>query len=352
MKQVLIPAAFNPAARTVDFSNVSGFVPARLLAIVNSSARAVIYDPTSFGLGITSISGSVITLQANVAAQGASDRVIAFYDDGKSAATAAMQPALNADGGALSHVTNFPSTQTIAGAVTATDGGAPITGATLPTGGSGLTGWLSAIWSKLSGTLAVSWTGQSVAATQSGAWSVSVSNLPTTQAISATSLPLPSGAATAVNQPVLNADGGSLAHITNFPSTQTVSGSVSVTNLPSTQAVSWSGQTVGVSSLPSLPAGANTIGSVNVANYPASQTVSDTQSAPFSGVVAMTAGTVYGAQRSVGVLCTSSGNVQLQLSDGSGLTLPVAPGWQTFPFAVVQIVAAGTTATASFFNLK
>ena len=36
------------------------------------------------------------------------------------------------------------------------DSGAAITGASIPAGGVGLTGWLSAIWSKLSGTLAVS----------------------------------------------------------------------------------------------------------------------------------------------------------------------------------------------------
>ena len=34
--------------------------------------------------------------------------------------------------------------------------GSPITGASMPSGGVGLTGWLSAIWSKLSGTLSVS----------------------------------------------------------------------------------------------------------------------------------------------------------------------------------------------------
>jgi hypothetical protein len=142
------------------------------------------------------------------------------------AATAANQPALNADGGGLAHVTNFPATQTIAGAVTANDGGAAITGAAMPSGGLGLTGWLSAIWSKLSGTLAVSWTGQSVAATQSGAWSVAVNNLAATQAISAAALPLPAGAATAANQPALNADGGGVAHVTKFPATQTIAGAV------------------------------------------------------------------------------------------------------------------------------
>jgi hypothetical protein len=50
---------------------------------------------------------------------------------------------------------------------------------------------LSAINSKLAGTLA---------ATQSGVWTVAISNFPTTQPISASSLPLPNGAATAANQ--------------------------------------------------------------------------------------------------------------------------------------------------------
>ncbi len=44
-----------------------------------------------------------------------------------------------------------------------------------------------------------------------------------TQPVSAASLPLPTGAATAANQPNLNGDGGALAHVTNFPATQPVS---------------------------------------------------------------------------------------------------------------------------------
>ncbi len=80
--------------------------------------------------------------------------------------------------------------------------------------------------------------------------------------------------------------------------------------------------------------------------------VTDLQSAPFAGAVAMTVGTAYPAQRSVGVLCTVAGNVEFQFPDGSTLTLPVFAGWQIFPFAVTQIVAAGTTATATYFNLK
>ena len=51
-----------------------------------------------------------------------------------------------------------------------------------------------------------------------------------TQPVSAAALPLPTGAATASNQPAINGDGGSLAHVTNFPSTQPVS----IATMPST----------------------------------------------------------------------------------------------------------------------
>lgn len=43
-----------------------------------------------------------------------------------------------------------------------------------------------------------------------------------TMAVSAASLPLPTGAATAALQPALNADGGALTHVTNLPATQIV----------------------------------------------------------------------------------------------------------------------------------
>jgi hypothetical protein len=77
------------------------------------------------------------------------------------AATAAAQPALNGDGGALAHVTNFPATQAVTGT----------------------------FWQ-------------------------------TTQPVSAASLPLPAGAATSANQPTINGDGGAQSHIMNFPATQ------------------------------------------------------------------------------------------------------------------------------------
>lgn len=80
--------------------------------------------------------------------------------------------------------------------------------------------------------------------------------------------------------------------------------------------------------------------------------VYDTQSAAYQGAVTMTVGTTYAVQRSVGVLATVAGNVEFQFPNSSTLTLPVFVGWQTFPFACAQIVGVGTTATATYYNLK
>jgi len=90
---------------------------------------------------------------------------------------------------------------------------------------------------------------------------------------------------------------------------------------------------------------------VNIKNASA-LSVSDPQNAAFQGAVAMTVGTTYTAQRSVGVLCTVAGNVAMTLVDASTITLPVYVGWQTFPFAATAINSSGTTATATYYNLK
>lgn len=131
---------------------------------------------------------------------------------------------------------NFPTSQSV-------------TLASLPALASG-TSTIGAV-TQASGPWAVSWSGQLVGATQSGAWTVALAtgstvtlgagsaaigsvsvtgSVPVTgifyqaiQPVSVAALPLPAGAASATNQPALNADGGSLAHVTNFPSTQNVS---------------------------------------------------------------------------------------------------------------------------------
>ena len=259
MKQLTTAPVFNPAAKTLDFSAVSGFIPAKLLAVVDATAGEVLFNSATAGNG-GSWAASVLTLQAGTSALSSSDTILAFYDDG-------VSPASDAN-------------------LTAIAGAAGSTPPALASGASGLFGWLRKIVDSLAGGLSVSWTGQSVA----------VSNFPATQPVSAASLPLPSGAATsALQNSILTAMGSPLQ---------------------------------------------------------AGGAVSDAQSAPFAGAVAMTVGTTYAAQRSVGVNCTAAGNVEFQFLDGSTLTLPIYVGWQTFPFACTQIVTSGTTATATYFNLK
>ncbi|MCW2276396.1 hypothetical protein GJ654_18890 [Rhodoblastus acidophilus] len=100
---------------------------------------------------------------------------------------------------------------------------------------------------------------------QSGSWSVAVSNWPATQAVSASSLPLPAGAATAANQPSLNGDGGALAHVTNWSATQAISASSAI---PVSGTFWQATQPVSLASLPALATGSNVIGGVTISGTP------------------------------------------------------------------------------------
>jgi len=80
--------------------------------------------------------------------------------------------------------------------------------------------------------------------------------------------------------------------------------------------------------------------------------IGDVNNFPFLGGVAMTVGAIYRPGRSIAVNCTSAGNVSVTFPDGSTLVFPVAVGFETFPFAVKMINSAGTTATATYSNLR
>jgi hypothetical protein len=220
------------------------------------------------------------------------------------------------------------------------DSGAAITGASMPAGGVGLTGWLSAIWSKLAGTLAVSASslplpsGAATSTLQSSiitalgspaqaGGAVSVSNFPSTQTVSAVSLPLPTGAAqdgtdaTAAVQPTGGAGiRGWLSGI--------------YTKLTGTLSVSWSGQSVSVSSLPSFPAGSNAIGTVGVTSIPdafagCGLTASGASTA-YSGTGGNTfplAGLATAGYSRLTLTCTAiggMGNINIQGSNDGGTT--------------------------------
>ncbi|MBW4675967.1 MAG: hypothetical protein KME52_18670 [Desmonostoc geniculatum HA4340-LM1] len=111
-------------------------------------------------------------------------------------------------------VSNFPATQTVAGSVSVSNfpntlatettlgtrlsEGTNVTGVSLPSGGSGAFGWLSAIWKIISDRLPTALVG--------GRLDINV--------------------------------GAGSVNVGNFPATQTISGSVSISNFPATQAVS------------------------------------------------------------------------------------------------------------------
>jgi len=79
-KQIVIPNSFNPATGAVSFASVDNFIINRLLAIINATSRAMIYDPVTPNLGASSVAGSLVTLQYDTSSQSAADVLIAIYD--------------------------------------------------------------------------------------------------------------------------------------------------------------------------------------------------------------------------------------------------------------------------------
>jgi hypothetical protein len=290
--------------------------------------------------------------------------------------------------------------------------GTDATGITAPAGGSGIRGWLSGIYQKLSNALAV---------TQSGTWTMSVqggnstavkvdgsaaiqlgsgvvtattqrvtlatdgpevtnstaiknntANIPAkgaattanstpvniasdqTVPVSASSLPLPSGASTAANQTTANSSLASIATNTgNIPAlvsgrvpvdgsgvTQPVSGTVAVSNFPATQPVSG---TVAVSG--TVPVS----GPLTDTQLRASAVPVSASSLPLPSGAA-TAANQTTANTSLASIATNTGNIPALVSgrvpvDGSGVTQPVSGTVAISNFPATQPVS-GTVAVS------
>lgn len=167
MKQPQITGyTFTPAARQVDFSALPGFDLRRLYAIANLKTGALIYAVSQSGLGYTALAGSVLTLAYDTTAMGASDPLFVLYDGDADPASPAVANAGSGARGWLATIAGLLKlgTQTKAASASVTlasdlaslePAGAAITGVALPAGGTGLTGWLSAIYKALTGTLSV-----------------------------------------------------------------------------------------------------------------------------------------------------------------------------------------------------
>lgn len=168
-----------------------------------------------------------------------------------------------------------------------------------------------------------------------------------TQAISAVSLPLPAGAATSANQPVLNGDGGAPAHVTNFPGTQPVS----ATALPLPSGAATDAHLTGVQSAPGTPQAEAVTVQGNAGGVPLPAV--DINSAAFTTALTMTAGgSAVAVGRSVELLCTAAGNVSLQLGGSPHvIAVQASPASYTIPYSVTAINSSGTTATCTYANL-
>ena len=225
-------------------------------------------------------------------------------------------------------------------------------------------------------------TGAFFQATQPVSGSISVSNFPATQAISAAALPLPSGAAqdgTDITTPTAMPAGGSgirgwlssiwtklngtlstsrtwtlasgtdSVSVSNFPATQTVAGSVSVSNFPASQAVTGTffQATQPVSGTVTLGAGAAAIGTVTVGNaslpvtgtfFQATQPVSGSVSVGNFPATQAVTGTFFQTTQPVSATAltdgTQKGQVTVLNSAGTATSVGLASGNLALPVQV------------------
>lgn len=85
-KRYSIPAAFNPSTGAVDCSNIVNFIPALVLAIIDTSVEArpngVIYDPVTAGRGISIITGTTLFVEVDTSGLSADDPLLVIWEDG------------------------------------------------------------------------------------------------------------------------------------------------------------------------------------------------------------------------------------------------------------------------------
>ena len=191
----------------------------------------------------------------------------------------------------------------------------------------------------------------SLAAGSAAIGSVSVSNLPATQAVSGT-VGLAAGSAAIGTVGV--------SSLPALPAGSNAIGTVSVSNLPATQAVSGTvglaaGSaaigTVGVSSLPALPAGSNAIGTVSVSNLPATQAISSTTNTPVApGTATATNAGLVGCLANTTLPSFTAGQQGAVPCDTSGrLYVVTVPSANNVP-GYLQAVASGGATPVSFIN--
>ena len=243
-KAISFSPTFNPTAKTLDFTALAGgFALDKLYAVIDVTQNQIIYAVGQPAYGYAGLTGSVLTLAYNTAAFSSSDILLVLYDTTDS---------FNLNDGSGNPISSTSGALNISGTITATDAANGLTGSAVPTyaaqvGGVDGSGLLRALSVSSAGVLALP-TGASTSALQTtgnttlasiltalgtpaqAGGSVSVSNFPATQPVSATALPLPSGAATSALQTTGNTSLASiLANQTNSTQkTQVVDGTGAV----------------------------------------------------------------------------------------------------------------------------
>jgi hypothetical protein len=285
------------------------------ITTVPSGTQAVSVASLPLPSGAAQETGNIATLTSTTGTTADS----AYAGSGNASVVSILKGIYTKTGGGTS-MTNYALETGGNLATIVTNQGTSGTGITQPTGGAGILGWLSGIYSKLSTTLAVAFADNTTTAgtivAASGAVTVSTAGMSSAnvqisgtwvanlliQGLSAdgsTWLTLPSAStlggvfsssAITANGSYRVLDIGSYKQIRLYANTYT-SGTVTASinassgvnaqevvqlnaaNLNVTATVN-NTVTTTVSSLPSLPAGANAIGSVSVSNFPATQAVS------------------------------------------------------------------------------
>jgi len=72
---------FTPSSNQLDLSGIPSFSIKRLFAVLDITARSVLYAAGQEGLGYTSLAGGVLTLQASMSGATPQDALLIVYDD-------------------------------------------------------------------------------------------------------------------------------------------------------------------------------------------------------------------------------------------------------------------------------
>lgn len=76
--------AFNPTAKTLDFSAQPQFTIDKLYAVINITRNQPLYIPGAPGLGLTNQAGPLLTLSYDTSSHSSTDTLNVYYDAGPS----------------------------------------------------------------------------------------------------------------------------------------------------------------------------------------------------------------------------------------------------------------------------